>query len=545
MKYKLITLVILSLSMSISWAQDDIKGFLLLQMGKSQHAKNVFNTQLSINKNDAQAWYGLGEAYFVTNQMDSASKCFREGISVNPQYAYNFIGLGKHTLSTGNLTEAQKQFDQARKIGKKDVKILATIAEAFVEGPNNYIDFASNELKSAQKIDPLCSNIFWVEGIISLKNKDYSAAATNFEQTILYDSLNAGAYLNYAAIYANTTNKQPAIDALNHMIRSIPEGYVAYRALGDIYYDMANYTDAKKAYEIYLSYNDYTTDEKERYAFILFFLKDYDNSLVEIRQLSNNDPENYIFLRLMSYMDYETKAYDKGYESFEKFFSKIPENKIISMDFDYYGKTLSALNYDSLATIAYEKAYEKDTTKMALLDEVAKMYLKQKKYNEAITYYTKILNKKQSPLPLDYFQLGRSYYLLANSIATLPDSVVKDTATLSFAAHKADSLFDNVCILSPSSYLGFIWRARTNSLLDPESTLGLSKPYYEQTITFLLQNPAKYIKEIIETYSYLGYYYYITENKSESIKYWNKIIELDPTNEKALAAIKDLTAKPK
>lgn len=545
MKFRLISLAALSLLITVSKAQDIKQGFLLLQMGKQSEAKKSFQAYLDKNKSDAQAWYGLGEAYFSLNQYDSAAICYQQGSVVNPLYPYNFIGAGKILVTSGNLPEAQKRFDQAKKNGKKDAKVYATIAEAYVVEPNNYAQFSNTELENARKYNSLCANIFWVEGIINLKKKDYSAAATSFEQTAMYDTLNVGAYLNYAAIYANTPNKQPAIDLLSQLLTRLPDAFVGYKALGDIYYDMAKYTDAQKEYERYLSYNDYTMEEKERYAYILFFLKNYDKALAEIKELSNNDPENYIFLRLMSYMNFETKAYDKGIETFDKFFAKIPESKTISMDFEYYGKTLSALNKDSLATIAYLKAYQKDTSKQALIDEIAKLYLKQKDYSNAINYYTKSMSKKQTPVPLDYFQLGRTYYLWANSIAVLSDSIKGDTATLRIAAHKADSLFDNVCLLSPNSYLGFIWRARTNSLLDPESTLGLSKPYYEKALTFLLQNPTKYLKEIIETYSYMGYYYYVTENKAESINYWNKIIELDPNNEKALAAIKDLTAKPK
>ena len=53
------------------------------------------------------------------------------------------------------------------------------------------------------------------------------------------------------------------------------------------------------------------------------------------------------------------------------------------------------------------------------------------------------------------------------------------------ALHKADSTFGKLAELVPDNYLGNFWRARTNSALDPETTAGLAKPYYEQVATLL------------------------------------------------------------
>jgi tetratricopeptide (TPR) repeat protein len=384
--------------------------------------------------------------------------------------------------------------------------------------------------------------LYLVEGLAFVKKKNYSEAASKFDQALFYDTLKVEAYLNIAAIYAFTANKQEAANFLNQLIARVPNCYVAYRELGNVYYDLGRYNEAKIAYESYHAVTDFSLEENERYAYILFFTKNYDLALEEVKNLSHNDPENYIFLRLISYMNFETGKFDKGLESFAKFFDKIPESKIILMDYEYYAKTLASSNMDSLAVITYLKAYDKDTTKLSYLDEAGKISTKQKKYAESIAYYSKSVSKKQNPIPLDYFQLGRSYYLFANSLKNGADSLKFDSLTFETNVRMADTMFTKVSLLQPNSYLGYIWRARTNSLLDPESNLGLAKPFYEQTLTQLLLNPSKYTKEIIEVYSYMGYYYYVIDNKEESKVNWAKILEIDPANEKALAAIKDLNA---
>jgi tetratricopeptide (TPR) repeat protein len=110
------------------------------------------------------------------------------------------------------------------------------------------------------------------------------------------------------------------------------------------------------------------------------------------------------------------------------------------------------------------------------------------------------------------------------------------------ALQSADSVFTLVSEQAPDSYLGEMWRARTNSAMDPETTDGLAKPYYEKVMDMLLsKNEPKYNSALIECYSYLGYYYLLKSDYPTSKEFWNKILAIDPTNataKKALEGIK-------
>jgi predicted Zn-dependent protease len=543
----LMLMIFIPLSGGFVTAQNTEKGFLLLKMGKINEAKNEFNLAITANKLNDIAMFGLGEVYFNLQKYDSAIMNFQSGTIANPNNAFNFIGLGKSLLAQKNTAKAELKFNIARKLGKKDANVYATIARAYIDGPNDYHDLASREIENAKKYNSKCSNIYLTEGLAFLKKNDVGNATTKFEQSIFFDSLNVEPYLQLADVYAATAVKQPAIDFLNNLIKKVPDCYIAYYKLGDIYYSMNTmngYNEAKKNYDIYASKTNCSNEELEKYAYTLFFVKDYNKAMQMVNILSNNNPDNYIFLRLKSYMNFENKDYAKGLESFNAFFSNIPTSKILLQDYEYYAKTLSALNMDSLAVIAFQSAYSKDTAKLQYLDEMAKLSSKQRKYSDAIIYYCAILNKKSTPVPLDFFQLGKAYYMQAFKLKT--DTVQKiDSLIWQKDIRAADSLFNNVCILQPASYLGFIWRARANVILDEESTKGLSKPYYEQALSILMQNPGKGNKELVEIYSYLGYHYFVINNRSESLNFWNKVIEIDPINEKALVAVKELTSHPK
>ncbi|MFT3754009.1 MAG: hypothetical protein QM800_14405 [Paludibacter sp.] len=96
---------------------------------------------------------------------------------------------------------------------------------------------------------------------------------------------------------------------------------------------------------------------------------------------------------------------------------------------------------------------------------------------------------------------------------------------------KADSLFALVAQKEPTGYRGNFWRARTNVGLDPETTTGLAKPFYEQTETLVLSKAdAKFNPVLIECYRYLGFYYFQKKDYTQSMTYWNKILAIEPGN---------------
>ena len=117
------------------------------------------------------------------------------------------------------------------------------------------------------------------------------------------------------------------------------------------------------------------------------------------------------------------------------------------------------------------------------------------------------------------------------------------------ALMSADSVFHAIAEAAPDSYLGNFWRARANSALDPETTQGLAKPFYEEVAALLeSKNDPHYNSALVECYSYLGYYYLLAienpalkaeakANKDKSIEYWNKILAIDPANATAKRAL--------
>jgi tetratricopeptide (TPR) repeat protein len=240
----------------------------------------------------------------------------------------------------------------------------------------------------------------------------------------------------------------------------------------------------------------------------------------------------------------------------DKFFTLVPADKILADDYSYYGKMLSVTGNDLQAIETYKLALQKDSTQYQIYDELAKSSNKLKKFEESLKYGSIFLKKKPNLTTADYYNLGKAYYSVATSLNLMVDSlktnVVSDSVKSRIVADSlkqieyfvaSDTLFAKVARYSPSSYIGNFWRARINSALDKETTLGLAKPFYEKSLEILIKDPVKYKKELSEIYAYLGFYYYVKEDIPGSMDNWKKLLEIDPENLKAQEAIKSLEKK--
>ena len=145
---------------------------------------------------------------------------------------------------------------------------------------------------------------------------------------------------------------------------------------------------------------------------------------------------------------------------------------------------MSALKKYDQAIEEYGKALEKDESQVDLWREIADAYELKNDYTQAIAAYKKYYDslaqgKKTSE---NLFQLGRLYY----GEGTSSDTLSVQSADRMAALQAADSVFALVAEQAPDSYLGDMWRARTHSAMDPETTEGLAKPYYEKVVDVLL-----------------------------------------------------------
>lgn len=536
MKRKILKLAAMLLFVSpVMAAQNEADGFAKLSQKSYGEARMIFATLLKSDPENAAALYGMGEYYYYTGKLDSAKSYYQKGIEANSSFACNYAGVGKINLKT-SPAEAETYFKDAVKKSKKDASAIVAIAQTYFEQNPSDLENAKRYINQAISVDSKSASAYLLNGLIELAKKNTSDASLQFERAIYFDPNQLEAYLNQSDIMAGARNFNQAVEYANKAIAINANYWKAYKKLGELYYDNQKYADAIANFSVYFK-NVPTDKDVTHYAYSLFFNKQFQQAREMIDLLARQNPNDYILLRLLGYISYETKDLANGKQIMDKFFTLAPPEKILTDDYTYYGKMLSASGSDSLAVVNYQLALKKDSTQFQVYDELAKSCVKLKKFDESLLYSNKYLQKKPNLVTGDFFQLGKAYYSAANNLDVKTDSVKQ----LDYY-HTADSLFTKVETYSPNSYLGTFWRARVNSAVDKETTLGLAKPFYEKVLETLSKDPVKYKKELSEIYSYLGFYFFVKEEKATSLENWKKLLEIDPENLKAKEAIKSLEA---
>ncbi len=262
-------------------------------------------------------------------------------------------------------------------------------------------------------------------GDLYLVSKSPGDAVNEYERAIYYNKYCVQANVKLGEIYAKANDYRDGINEFNQAITLDSTQILAYKERGDLYYTFGKYEEAKADYDIYMRRSDNSTDDKERYAFILFFSKNYRQARELVDQVIQKDPANTVMYRVAAYIDFENGDFQNALNNMEYFFNHHDTSKFISLDYIYYGHLLLKTGQDSLGTLQLETALKMDSTKTELNEEIAKSYSKQKKYLKAIEYYEKMLPSNPSNQSNIYYQIGRNYYFMAEDSLSSYDSLSK------------------------------------------------------------------------------------------------------------------------
>jgi len=378
------------------------------------------------------------------------------------------------------------------------------------------------------------------------------------------------------------------------VVATNPEYGPVYRELAETYYywgnnELKNYKEyigkALAFYEKYMSLTDYSLTSRMRHADFLILAKDYKALEVEANKMKELDKVNPRIFRYLGYSAYENGNVDSAISALENFIAT-PTNKIIARDYLYLGlakmkkannletKVVDAVLFES-GVAQLKKAVEMEITMTNDLSEVGKKFYEQKLFNEAsVIYEIAVTNVNSKNYLLDNFYLGNSLYY--NN--TKKDVVKPDPIQL----QKADVAYGNVITASPTTQDAYIFRARTNNLLENDE---MASKYYLDYINAALNKWQKLINDsnnnlnaankniddnfldlykgtlkdfnysiykeelekdiqkikpkLIESYNNIAAFYANTD-KVKAKEFFAKTLALDATNEYAIQSLKTL-----
>lgn len=472
-------------------------------------------------------YFYYGENYFRNDDIDSAKLFYQKGAEINASNPLNYVGMGKVAWWKNNQSEAKKHFFKATTLAaNKNATVLARIAEAYITADAKNIEEAMKLLQQAMKIDPKNVEVLLLMGDAYLEQNDGSGAVKQYNKAIELDKNSAKGHVRLGKLWVRTKNYSEALKSFNEAIKVEANFAPAYRERAELYFRSGKYAEAVADYQKYLDLNP-EMSARIRYAQFRFLNKNYKEAIEEIQKIMVKDSSNVSLFRIMGYALYETKDYTSGVNYMNRFFTKANAkgSKILASDYEYLGKLQAETGQDSIGVLSLQKAIEVDTSRTDLYGEIGEIQFKKKKYKEAAENMEKKLASGKDININDYNRLGKSYYLTKEYV-------------------KADTAFSYVVRMQPKLPIGYLWRAKSNAQLDPDSKKGLAKPFYEQFIVIAQKDVEKNKKDLIEAYSYLGaYYLLVTKDYACAKAAWLKVKELDAANEKAKRALEEPSVK--
>ena len=551
-KFKIFSFVLLA-SVSVLKAQDLDQAKKAIDAEQYEKAKTILKSLIQIKPGNGKAIFLLGNIYLKQGIEDSAKIFFQKGLTGNEGARLNYIGLGQIDLNSSNVASAQSNFALATKdIKKKDIEEYIYIAKAYMNVDKPDYKTAIETLNKAKAVNPLDANLQLALGDAFYgdrnQNDSYASYRNAFQSdpTLIRAKMQLGVLLKGAKAYTE------AVKAYDDVIEINPNYGPVYRELAETYYYWGNNEPRKYAeyiqkalgfYEKYMTLTDYSLTSRMRHADFLILTKDYKTLEVEANKMKELDKVNPRILRYLGYSAYENGNIDVALKSLQDFIAN-PSNKIIARDYMYLGlsklkkannletKTVDAATFDA-GVADIKKSVEMEITMTNDLSELGKKLYEQKLFKEAAAIYEiATTNVDSRNFLLDNFYLGNSFYY-----NNTKKGVVKvDPIEL----QKADAAFGRVIDASPTTQDAYIFRARTNNLLENEP---MTIKYYEGYINVVTQKgPEEVTKnktKFIESYNNLAANYANTD-KAKAKEYFNKTLALDPTNEYATKSLQSL-----
>ncbi len=505
-------------------------------------AKKELVTIAHNSPDDAMAQYNAGAA-LVELGNDSALLFFDRGIKADESIPHNFIGKGRVYLDHGKIEDAKSYFIMAQSKAKKSAEVATFIGESWSRSKNRNADEAFKMFEKAKELDSKYVKLYIALGDWYLAKNDGGNAITNYERATELNAVYCLPYYKIGQVYFLSKNYSMAKQYLEQLFNVCPDFAGGLLLMGETNFMLQNYMDSKDNYQKYLEIVGSDIDAEKRLASILFVAKDYQGAMDMARRVLEKDPKNFVAKRILGYSTFESGDDLKALEIMTEYFKTVNDSDYVPLDYEYLGRIYSKQKNDSVAVINLSIALKMDSSKPDLYDLIAKSQITLKKFDEAAaTYERKLLLDGYTATPTDYYQLGICYYSIGASYqtkATVADSLVNAQLSMD-NYHLADSAFIRITEILPTAVIGFFWRGRANAAMDPTTKLGLAKPFYEKVIENSITDPAKFKKELIETYLYLGYYYYFNEGcKSKNAKdNYSKVLEFDESNQNAKDALK-------
>jgi tetratricopeptide (TPR) repeat protein len=492
-------------------------------------AKNILQSVIKRNDASPDAWYWLGEIYLEENNIDSAKKILENKVgqlsAENSSLKQNpliFIGWAHLLLDSGLKEQAREQMVKVLEASKyKDPAALLAVANANIDSKNGDSLWAVELLGKAIKRDKKNAEIYTALGDAYRKIVDGSNAILSYDKALQINPSYAEAMFKKGRIYKTQKNVEIYLDRFSKAIQAdslyTPALYELY-----YYYYFRDVVKAKQFLTKYITNSEPSPKHAYMIADLDYVSQNWDLAINEAKDIltqegSSAQPRLY---KMIAYSEAALGDSSMALTNMNLYFEKQNDSSLVAKDFEMKATLLEHVNPDkSLAIEWYKKALglvQDKLESVSYMINVADLQKQLGNSDREADWREKIYELKDRPTNLDIYKWGMALYLGKNYL-------------------KADSVFAIYEEKYPDQVHGYLWRARSNALIDTNMEKGLAVPHYLGLVNIISKDTAKNKQLLVSTFEYLGAYEAnTTKDYTASLGYYDKILELDPENSDAI-----------
>jgi tetratricopeptide (TPR) repeat protein len=205
-------------------------GCALFVLGKIEFAKQAFRKALVIDENHTEAWFHLGNMYYVEQDFAKAVIYFRAAINCNSEHCLAWQSLGNALCSMQSYAPGMVCYNKALQLDAKSPGLHHNMGNALI-GMKKYVE-AELRLREALLLDPSQEKTYNTLGNLYFSRQDYPAAAAHYEVCVMMRP-------SYAPAHTNLGNALLSMHDGPRAIRCYEEGLKLDPSSAGVRYNLA------------------------------------------------------------------------------------------------------------------------------------------------------------------------------------------------------------------------------------------------------------------------------------------------------------------
>ncbi len=274
-----------------------------------------------------------GNLKILEQDPNGAETALRSVIEKAPDYAPGYFRLGLLYNLMGRQKDALQNLEKALKLDPKQMDALSLTVGIYTKNKNyDKANRICEKLKVESKEDPThLAMIEYMQGNISLAEKDTDKARHHFEKAITTDANVLAAYMALARLHIKADNMEGAVSQYEALLEKNPKALAGYMGLGTIYDQQG---DGKKAEANYRKALEIKSDFAPAANNLAWNLlengKNIDEALGFAQVAKEQMPKNPSVMDTLGWIYYHKGSYLNAIGEFQDSLAREPDNPIIN-----------------------------------------------------------------------------------------------------------------------------------------------------------------------------------------------------------------------